>query len=337
MGTSCSNERKPVEPDLEKDESPPLPRFGRHTSTRLRKVSQVKIAPKKRSQKEIEREMQRENHYFRSSETVVDMASASNMVTAQESVIAKRVAHRANAGSDVKKRKTKNSTGKDVPIETAHEKYLKQREDLAEKESIYGFDYICRAQATADEAKADRVLQQMRMLDEASLGRKPKRQGFGGQEHARFAGDHFLSNVDLISDTYIYKAAQRMPKGAHLHIHFNACLAPRVLLDIAKDMDHMVIMSDLPLTDDERTPGDNYDRCRITFQIELQTKVDNAGNLFRDELPHQTDKDPPRYTMKFQEFLAQFKGGPEKAFDWLVDKLVFHEEEVHDKLQTPAG
>ncbi|KAH8745809.1 hypothetical protein F5883DRAFT_702165 [Diaporthe sp. PMI_573] len=150
--------------------------------------------------------------------------------------------------------------------------------------------------------------------------------GYGDQLHSRVPADHFLSNVDLIPHTDVFQVARRMPKGAHLHIHFNACLLPNVLLDIANTMDRMFITSDLPLT--ERI---NYDRCEIQFSI-LSPEKEKPGNIF--DTAYQS-----RATMSFRQFREEFPNHfSEVTVDrWLEQKLVFHEEEAHNSLQTTHG
>jgi adenosine deaminase CECR1 len=262
-----------------------------------------------------------------------DRDQARQMVEVQEAVISKR-------------RKIQNKDAITAnPIERAlsttvtvtDEEYSEARKALKDAEQTYAFDYHCRERAMPEEKEAARVLDQMRLLDDLIFKEKVSLTGWKGQRHERFAGDHFLTNVDLIPDREVYKAAKKMPKGAHLHIHFNACLGPDVLLDIAAKMNHMVIMSDLPLTDNKETPGGNYDRCRITFQIEPASKFLNIGNLFHWELLRRTDDQKRLYTMMFKQFLQEFEGGYEEALKWLVDKLVFHEDETHNLLQTSMG
>ncbi|EOO01313.1 putative adenosine amp deaminase protein [Phaeoacremonium minimum UCRPA7] len=128
-----------------------------------------------------------------------------------------------------------------------------------------------------------------------------------------------------------------MPKGAHLHIHFNACLLPNVLIDIAKDMDRMFITSNIPLIQKE-----NYDKCEVQFAI-LSPEKENPGDLFDPSYIN-------RQTMRFKDFIDEFpKYYPEQCIrkgindenswvkDWLIDKLVFNAEEAHHWLQTVNG
>jgi adenosine deaminase len=182
-------------------------------------------------------------------------------------------------------------------------------------------------------------------------GENQKRSGYRGQKHPVAYGDHFLSNVDYISRTKLFKIAQAMPKAAHLHIHFNANLEPAFLLEIAQHQQQMFISSDIPLNNRE-----NFDLCEIQFSItpenEVRAVLDGQDNWFAEPFGKEG-----RMRMRFTDFLAQFDKrcrvvvpeqwqelndryqmtGKSPAMHWLEDKLVFHEEEAHGVHQTPKG
>ncbi|KAI9151973.1 Adenosine deaminase 2 [Paramyrothecium foliicola] len=209
--------------------------------------------------------------------------------------------------------------------------YLDIRRQLVESERKLDFDYACRTAATPLERRADAVVQYLKLRDCAGVyDCAAPRQGHGGQLHPRFPGDHFLSNVPLIEQTALLDVARKMPKGAHLHIHFNACLLPHVLLEIAKGMERMFITSNIPLT-----PDDDYvsfDKCEIQFSI-LAPEKEQPGDLFSPNYQ-------PRQTMRFREFLERYPRHFSRApspEQWLMDKLVFQEKEAHDVLQTASG
>ncbi|ROV91406.1 hypothetical protein VPNG_09987 [Cytospora leucostoma] len=207
--------------------------------------------------------------------------------------------------------------------------YKQKRDELRRREGALGFEWKCTRSASPKENKVNRILQALRRHDEGNIyGAEPPREGAGGQLHPRFAGDHYLSNKGLIDKTEIFKLARRAPKGAHLHIHFNACLQPSVLLDVASEMDHMYITSDLPLGN--TLSRNNHRRCKIQFSI--MAIKESQGNLFD---PRYGDRLP----MKFSEFLKEFERHypGEDAMAWLQEKLVFREEEAHDSLQTVGG
>ncbi|KAL2016930.1 hypothetical protein VTK56DRAFT_2847 [Thermocarpiscus australiensis] len=212
---------------------------------------------------------------------------------------------------------------------------VKVYDDLRERvnsyESALGFEFACKKKAKDIEKNANEVLQHLKKNDIARFYETvPKKRGYRGQEHPRFYGDHFLSNVDLIEQTQLFALCRAMPKGAHLHIHFNANLQPNFLLDIAKDMERMFLWSNVPLVED-----DAFDRCRIQFSIMNETAVaeTGAGDLFDENYQ-------PGKVMRFQDFRKEFAdryGRGEDVDAWLQNKLVFQEEEAHNLLQTPEG
>ncbi|KAG6010495.1 hypothetical protein E4U43_008563 [Claviceps pusilla] len=208
--------------------------------------------------------------------------------------------------------------------------YFSARKSIVEHEKNLDFASRCRARASPLEKRVDAILQSLRRQDQERIyDAAASRRGFGGQKHKRFAGDHFLSNLDLIHHTTLFDMASHMPKGGHLHIHYNACLPPVVLLNIAKEMDRMFITSNLPLLPDNDFA--NYDRCELQFSITSPDRED-PGNLFSPDYCS-------RQTMRFAEFLRAF---PNHFHDmspdsWLLQKLLFQEEEAHGVLQTAAG
>ena len=209
--------------------------------------------------------------------------------------------------------------------------YFALRQQLAEDEKRLGFEHACRSVANPLELRADAIVQALKKRDCADVyDCANPREGYRGQLHPRFPGDHFLSNVPLIDKTALLDVARKMPKGAHLHIHFNACLLPHVLLDIAKGMERMFITSDLPLVPDNDYV--NFDKCEIQFSI-LSPQKEAPGDLFSHDYK-------PRQTMRFRHFLELFPQRYPKSVSpehWLMDKLVFQEKEAHDVLQTASG
>ncbi|RCI16655.1 hypothetical protein L249_3296 [Ophiocordyceps polyrhachis-furcata BCC 54312] len=206
--------------------------------------------------------------------------------------------------------------------------YLADRDRILQLERSSAFDARCRSRATPLEVKASRVLAAVRRRDEADVyGAAPARTGHAGQGHRRFPGDRFLTSLDLIDkDAALMHVARRMPKGTHLHVHFNACLPPRVLLDMAKTMDRMFITSDMALVSD-----DSFDRCQLQFSI-LAPAEERDGDIFAPDYE-------PRQTMSFASFLTSFPHHyPHASPDsWLERKLIFSPEEAYGPLQTSEG
>lgn len=227
-------------------------------------------------------------------------------------------------------RKGNSGTMEDTPSDV--ESYFAARRQLQEEENRLSFDHRCRQHASALEQKADAIVHKLRKLDnERIYDTAGHRAGHDGQTHRRFAGDHFLSNTDLIPKTALFDVARHMPKGAHLHIHFNACLPPSTLLDIAKTMERMYIMCSRPLLPDDEF--ESYRRSEFQFSIMCQDRaMQNAGDIFSRNYE-------PWGAMRLSEFLERF--GQEYAGvdvdEWLYEKLAFGEAEAHGLLQTASG
>ncbi|KKO96942.1 hypothetical protein THAR02_10950 [Trichoderma harzianum] len=224
---------------------------------------------------------------------------------------------------------------KRVPV-PSKEEYDELRKHVFAVEQELSFDARCRSRASDLEMDVDAIIRKIREKDDREIyASQPKRRGYQGQMHERFAGDHFLSNVDIINKTDLFEIASKMPKGAHLHIHFNACLPPNVLLGIATGMDRMFVSSTLPLIHKagDEDEYENFDKCEIQFSIMNQKRLDKKiGNLFSADYIR-------GHMMKFSDFRRQFPSHYTRAAvdEWLLHKLMFEERETHHPFQTASG
>lgn len=222
------------------------------------------------------------------------------------------------------------------------QQYEQRRKHAVEAEAAMGFEHACETKATAAERQANTILQRIKEQDLAVY--LPEHAGTRhdplGQRHDYFYGDHYLSNVGLIQKTRLFQLCHAMPKGAHLHIHFNANLAPNFLLDVAKTMEHMYIWSSEPLTGKAA-----FDKCRIQFSIlggaQLQAKnpAGRPANLFSSEYKAYPEQAKGCGWMLFRDFMKQFPAAAvgSDVNRWLQNKLVFDVEETHNSLQTAEG
>ncbi|KAI0847287.1 Metallo-dependent hydrolase [Daldinia vernicosa] len=179
----------------------------------------------------------------------------------------------------------------------------------------------------------------------------------------QFAEDHFSRNVHIIDKTRLFNAAHSLPKGAHLHLHFNSTLLPKFLLGIAKDMPNMYISSP---THKLRSKS-NFDNCEIVFTLqntrEILDEPDVDPILQEQKLSYKDLKGPnlfhddyePRQLMRYQYFRSVWNeerkarqnyraqnreqtGQTEfelwdmniECDDWLTSKLIFHKEQIDE-------
>jgi adenosine deaminase CECR1 len=255
---------------------------------------------------------------------------AGKMVEAQDAIISSRSGKLVPTALDLADPDPAPPPPLGDPAFADADDYFRQRAEIDRRERTLGFEHACTAKASAKERRAAAILQRLRGRDDAAVyAAAAPRTDPRGQSHARRAGDHFLSNVDLVERTAVFEVARRMPKGAHLHIHFNACLPPDVLLGVAKTMDRMFITSDVPLTAADDYAG--FRACELQFSL-LRPGDERPGDLF--DAGYEA-----RRTMPFRAFLERF---PERyprcgVDEWLRRKLVFSEDEAHDALQTSYG
>ncbi|KAM0276495.1 hypothetical protein ACHAQH_006684 [Verticillium albo-atrum] len=260
-----------------------------------------------------------------------DMESAALMIDAQEAVMKRQIQNSDRKSSVfqtkiVLDRRTRGGLTRSTFVDVGD--YETQREELRFREKSMAYDFYLEAKKKEKEMAVNRIIQALKVRDRKLFDAKPPRYGYGGQEHSRFPGDHFLSNVDIINNTHLFKIAQWMPKGAHLHIHFNSCLLPDVLLNIATTMKRMFIRSNMPLTTKSDSPA--FERCEIQFSIRGEGK-ETPGDVFSPEYM-------PTQEMRFSEFLEESeKIEGFKPMPWLQEKLMFTDEEAHNKCQTVLG
>ncbi|KAJ2898007.1 hypothetical protein MKZ38_004225 [Zalerion maritima] len=269
----------------------------------------------------------------------------------------------------------------------------KARRELVEKEDKL-FNPVMKSEngwTDADREREDeaaKVLEAMKIWDRQDIAKLNPLTGYKDQKHPRFVGDHFLTNLNWInSNSKVFKVAKKMPKGAHLHVHFNACLPESFLLDLAmqkEQLKYMYIRTKVPLTSPEAfqereiqfqmmPDGDalvrEYNSLRVKLvegdeQQKEEAKRTSNNYIWGPSYNSEPDKKvfPP---YKFVDFLDQFdamykavhggvdyelenhereehreKGLPDswaKARKWLLKKLVFEEEEAHNKCQTIMG
>ncbi|KKZ61633.1 hypothetical protein EMCG_03818 [[Emmonsia] crescens] len=204
---------------------------------------------------------------------------------------------------------TRGSTST-IPSSTAD--YIEALNTLQKQERELAFDAAAVAKASKSEKDAALVLQSIRTQERSRLLKSG-------------ASDQFLANAGLINHgSDLMRVAQRLPKGAQLHCHFNTVLHPSFLVSEARNIKCMFIRSSLSLN----TQLDNLNNAAITFSV-LQDSTEGA-NIFDPDYE-------PLTWMRYSKFLENFPGGREKAEEWLVNKMIISLEDAHAVGQTLEG
>lgn len=182
----------------------------------------------------------------------------------------------------------------------------------------------------------------------------------------RDMGGQFLTNKDRIEqESKIYELAKRVPKGALLHLHFNAELHPeRLLLEARKSInqEHMYIRSIRPLLNQE-----DLDLTEMVFNY--MRKTTKSNDIFSPQYEGNSENHKPQYEMeqkiwmRWDEFRKRFKevfpgeyeqsatdfmnGLPkdvepgkiklQPAENWIKQKMVLSPEEAYGEKQTVNG
>jgi adenosine deaminase CECR1 len=234
--------------------------------------------------------------------------------------------------------------------------YFQARAALIKAEKATAFDAEVIANASVVEIRAMKIVQSLKNHDWDNVyNMPPSARRAGGMDAnnnlivKRTAGEHFLTNVDLINQTKLFQVARKMPKGAHLHVHFNSCLSPKFLIQQARNLPTMWINSSHPLP----TDAQNYEDCRIQFSVltdaaavAANESLDNKDKIASSESNIFSPNYSPLRWMKYKDFQGKFDWtdvtghrycGISGVEAWLAKKMQFDEEEVHGVRQTSRG
>jgi adenosine deaminase CECR1 len=187
----------------------------------------------------------------------------------------------------------------------------------------------------------------------------------------RDMGGQYLTNKDRIDrESKLFEIAKIVPKGALLHLHFNAALHPELLLVRARRMKNMYIRSirpianenDLALTEvvfnvlDPKTVDSNIDIFSDTYpaledairfrDADVKDRIWMLWSKFQDKFE---DKFPRLYQHQEPETFREGRppqrrhcGDPKlvelrPAENWLRSKMVLSEDEAYGPQQTVNG
>jgi adenosine deaminase CECR1 len=230
-----------------------------------------------------------------------------------------------------------NSTfQKGVQDQSQNLKYTKQHLQLVEKEQKDAWWYKAKQKATDTEYQADLIVFKIREHERENLFGSKASEAIPGPE-TRDMGGQFLTNRDRIEESKVYEIAKAMPKGGHLHLHFNAELSPEILIERARDRETMFIRSTQPLISDEA-----FDEAELVFDV-LPLDTPQA-DLFSAAYNPEFRAPGCRPWMQWIRFREEFRirrsdkdninSDPEK---WIKTKMVLGADVVYDQTQTVNG
>ncbi len=208
--------------------------------------------------------------------------------------------------------------------------YQGTRQDILRQEAETAWCSLARDTASEAEVLAAKIIWQIREHERNHLFGDKASEAIPGPD-TRDMGGQFLTNLDRIDRSRIFSIAQRMPKGCHLHVHFNAELPPRMLVERARSTDAMFVRSNRPLLH----PPD-FKEAEMVFNV-LPVTNDSA-NIFSSHYNPDVKAPGNNPWMKWNEFRSRFPSTEYGDVEtWVEAKMVLSEKEVYDVRQTLNG
>ena len=219
--------------------------------------------------------------------------------------------------------------------------YTTQRRELLSAEKASSWDSEARESASATELKAQQIIFKIReneRRDHDLFGDLPSEAV--PHDHTRDMGGRFLVNKDRIDRSKLFDIALHMPKGSHLHIHFNAEIKPEVLFPFARKLTETMYVRATQSLHDRTALEDG----EIVFNV-LPKDTPNADIYDPSYKPDfkNTTNNP---WMRWKDFRARFPAGIETqesppglddAERWAREKMVLTTTAVYNDRQTHNG
>ncbi|KAF2809052.1 Metallo-dependent hydrolase [Mytilinidion resinicola] len=250
-------------------------------------------------------------------------------------------------------------------------KYKTSRDNLVKVDEKVNKWYKKAAETKIDkEEEAGEIIRKIREDERRTLfGNLPSEQI--PEPETLDMGGQFLTNRDRIEKkSKLYEIAVEAPKGALLHLHFNAELEPETLLREARRMSNMFIRSTLPILKRQ-----DLEQAELVFNVVPEDTV--SQDIFSPDYFKEGDKFiaktpfAPNHWMRWTTFrevwikkygqdetitkdhhaltkYPESNGGfldssvegkfiPDAAERWLITKMVLSEDEAYGPRQTVNG
>lgn len=217
--------------------------------------------------------------------------------------------------------------------------YEQHKSSVLSEESKHSWDAAARSSASESELQAAAIILAIREHERDNLFGNKASEAIPGPETLDMGGQFLTNRQRIEGQSQLFKIAHGMPKGCHLHLHFNAELGPDRLIAKAKTMRNMFIRSTQPLLSPE-----DYQETEIVFEIKAADTP--LADIFSADYKPDWKAPGSRPWMRWDTFqdqfakrrLAQGKHGRDvDAEQWIQDKMILSEEEVYGIRQTTNG
>lgn len=159
--------------------------------------------------------------------------------------------------------------------QNAHRQYAKDLDELVSNEANQRWDYAASTSSSSVERRAAMIIHALREYERKVIFGNNASEALP-QRDALDMGGQFLTNKSRIeSRSKVFQIAKEVPKGALLHLHFNAELNPERLLQRANEKDNMYVWSKLALTSEE-----SLNETEMVFDV--LPKFVKSANIFSE-------------------------------------------------------
>ncbi|KAI6852518.1 hypothetical protein KC340_g18501, partial [Hortaea werneckii] len=219
--------------------------------------------------------------------------------------------------------------------------YRTRRKDLLMAERKQEWDSKARLEASEVELQAASIAFRIReheRRDPELYGNLPG-EAVPGPE-VRDMGGQFLPNKSRMERSLVFDISRHMPKGCHLHIHFNTELPPELLLSRARKLnDTMFVRTTRPLL-----TKDDFEKAEVVFNVMPSTTT--SAEIFSMEYNPDVKAENANPWMRWADFRLSFphdlvhEERPEGLGDaecWAREKMTLTAERVYSDKQTTNG
>jgi adenosine deaminase CECR1 len=276
----------------------------------------------------------------------------------------------------------------EVAVETAQEafdrglqsskdlstQYAVDRRKLLQAESEASWDRPAKETADNSEVMAGAIIKCIREYERANTFGNLPGEALPGPETLDMGGQFLTNKSRIEQQSKLFEIAKLVPKGTILHLHFNAELHPKRLLEEARKMKTMCIRSTQPIVTDkdlqetemvfgvkpENTKfvsvfsaqylgkGANWKDAKIEpliwmrwsdFRREFKRHYGDTYTTTKSNIIN-TETLPNSSVINTETLPNSSEQGPvdlEPAENWLLQKMVLGEEEAYSPNQTVNG
>lgn len=231
--------------------------------------------------------------------------------------------------------------------EQASGQYGARRKALVADDRGHSWDAKAAASASETELRAARIVSNVReheRIDPTLFGNLPGEAIPSNESHDM--GGRFLHNQRSIEGSKLFAIVKQMPKGSHLHLHFNSEVPAEFLFPHARKLaTTMYVRISRPLRTEE-----DYAECEVVFNVfeagkqtsdafspQYNADIKADGNspwmlwtTFRNDF---SQKAPSNIANKYRDGFD----GLDVPEQWARDKMVITEQHAYNDHQTHNG